>query len=136
MSYSIYEPFLTINDCKYYCNQIAKRLNLNVFDYFYDNRNQIQFPGDSNLYNFNVFKCYEDWQIKFNLTRPKTIMKMGLDEYVFKYHELKFNLTIKGFSFLYICRFSANNYNETANINTNDSLYIEETDTHQLCFVL
>lgn len=112
MSTTIYDSFLTILDCKYYCNQIAKKLDLIMYDYFYDNLNQVKFPGDSNLRNFDVFKYYEDWQIKFNLTKPKIIMKMGLDEYVSKNHELRFNLTIKGFSFLYVCKFSNSNHNE------------------------
>ena len=46
MSYSIYDSFLTITDCKYYCNQIAKKLNLNTYDYFYDKYSEMQFPGD------------------------------------------------------------------------------------------
>lgn len=140
MSYSIYDHFLTIADCKYYCNQIAKRLNLTVFDYFYDKYNQIQFPGDSNIYKFDAFRCYEDWRVRFNLTKPATIKKIGIDEYVSRHHELVFNLTIKGFSFVYVCKFSANNLNENivygvVEPNTN-TLYIEETDTGQLRLVL
>lgn len=111
MSYSIYDSFLTISDCKYYCNQVAKRLNLTVFDYFYDKYNGLQFPGDADIYKFDTFKCYETWRVRFNLTKPATIKKIGLDEYVSKHHELTFNLTIKGFSFIYVCKFSANNHN-------------------------
>ena len=114
MAYSIYDKFLTITDCKYYCNQLAKRLNLSVFDYFFDKYNQLQFDGDSNLRSFEVFKDYEDWRLKFNLTKPATIKKTGLEEYVLKNKELVFNLTIKGFSFMYICKFSANNHDETS----------------------
>lgn len=137
MSYSIYDSFLTIADCKYYCKQIAQKLNLDVYDYFYDNHTQTQFPGDSNIYGFNSFRCYESWKIKFNLTKPKTIKKMGLDEYVSKNHELVFNLTIRGFSFVYVCHFSAKNQNETIKgyVDMNNNLYIEETDG-QLCFSL
>ena len=105
MSYSIYDSFLTVADCKYYCNQIAKKLNLNTYDYFYDKSSEIQFPGDSNIYAFQDFKSYEDWRIRFNLTKPKTIKKLGLEEYVCKNKELVFNLTIKGMRFLYVCKF-------------------------------
>lgn len=105
MSYSIYDSFLTITDCKYYCNQIAKKLNLNTYDYFYDKSSEIQFPGDSNIRTFQDFKSYEDWRIRFNLTKPKTIKKLGLEEYVYKNKELVFNLTIKGIRFLYVCKF-------------------------------
>lgn len=106
MSYSIYDHFLTVADCKYYCKEVANRLNLKTFDYFFDKYSELQFPGDSNIYAFDAFRGYQNWQIKFNLTKPATIKKMGLDEYVSKYHELKFNLTIKGMSFLYVCKFS------------------------------
>lgn len=134
--YSIFDSFLTISDCKYYCNQIAKRLNLNTYDYFYDKYSEIKFPGDSNIYSFNDFKSYENWRIRFNLTKPKTILKMGLDEYVSKYHELVFNLTIKGFRFLYICKF--NNPDKITDTVLDDNsktvLYIE--DSGQLSFIL
>ena len=89
MSYSIYDSFLTVADCKYYCNQIAKKLNLNTYDYFYDKSSEIQFPGDSNIKAFQDFKSYEDWRIRFNLT-------------------------IKGFRFLYVCKF----YNQKDNGST------------------
>ena len=105
MSYSIYDSFLTITDCKYYCNQIAKKLNLNTYDYFYDKYSEMQFPGDSNIYAFQDFKSYEDWRIRFNLTKPNTIKKLGLEEYVYKNKELVFNLAIKGMRFLYVCKF-------------------------------
>ena len=114
MSYSIYDSFLTITDCKYYCNQLAKKLNLNTYDYFYDKSSEIQFPGDSNIRTFQDFKSYEDWRIRFNLTKPKTIKKLGLEEYISKHHELAFNLTIKGFRFLYVCKF----YNQKDNDST------------------
>ena len=120
---SIYDNFLTINDCKFYCNQLAQRLDLTIYDYFYDNHTQLKFPGDASLRNFDFLKSYEDWRIKFNLSKPKTIMKMGLDEYISKNHELDFYLTIKGFSFMYICKFSENNHNENNNTNQYDNQY-------------
>lgn len=107
MAYSIYDKFLTISDCKYYCKQVAKQTGLSMFDYFYDKHTETQLPGDFNIYH--EFQCnhhYELWQIKFNLTKPKTIMKMGLNQYVLEHKELRFHLTIKGHSFLYICKFS------------------------------
>ena len=102
MAYSIYDSFLTVSDCKYYCNQLAKKLNLSTYDYFYDKYSEMQFPSDSNIYGFEVLKEYENWRIRFNLTKPKTIKKMGIEEYVSKNKELIFNLTIKGFSPFYI----------------------------------
>jgi hypothetical protein len=113
MSYSIYDNFLTIADCKFYCNEVAKKLDLSVYDYFFDKHTHLKFPGDTDIYSFEAFKQYQYWQVKFNLTKPGTIRKIGLDEYVSKHHELVFNLTIRGFSFVYICRFSAKNQNET-----------------------
>lgn len=130
MSYSIYDHFLPIMDCKYYCNQLAKKLNLSTFDYYYDKYTELQFPGDSNLRSFAVFNQYEDWQIKFNLCKPATIKKMGIEEYVLKHKELRFHLTLKGFSFLYVCKFSGNNLNET--IIETKPIYIEETNG-QMC---
>lgn len=126
MSYSIYDSFLTIQECKYYCNQTAAKLNLTTYDYFYDKSAEIKFPGDSSLRSFKVFNEYEEWRLRFNLTKPATIKKLGLEEYISKYHELSFNLTIKGFRFLYVCKFSsAKNQNET---------YTEEPD-HQMVMV-
>ena len=107
MAYSIYENFLTVADCKYYCNQLANKLNLSSYDYFYDKSSDIKFPGDSDITKFKLFQEYESWRIKFNLTKPKTIQELGLEEYVSKHKELRFNLTIKGLSFLYICKFSS-----------------------------
>lgn len=140
MSYSIYDKFLTVSSCKHYCNQAAKRLNLITFDYFYDKRNELQFPGDSNIKQFKEFRDYQDWQIKFNLCKPATIKKTGLDEYILKHRELTFHLTIKGYSFLYICKFSSNNHNETDIINgivepVSDVVYIED-EGGQLRFIL
>lgn len=138
MSYSIYDSFLTINDCKYYCNQIAKKLNLNIYDYFYDKRNQLKFSGDSDIYKFEDFRYYENWRVRFNLTKPKTIKRIGLDEYISKNHELVFNLTIKGFSFVYVCHFSSGNSNETINgiIDSNTNVLYKEETNGQLCFIL
>ena len=136
MAYSIYDSFLTITDCKYYCNQLAKKLNLSTYDYFYDKSSEVQFSGDSNIYAFQGFKSYEDWRIRFNLTKPKTIKKIGIEEYVSKNKELIFNLTIKGFRFLYVCKFS--NPKEVTHAvldNHTKTVYIEE-DSGQLSFIL
>ena len=136
MAYSIYDSFLTITDCKYYCNQLAKKLNLSTYDYFYDKSSEVQFSGDSNIYAFQGFKSYEDWRIRFNLTKPKTIKKIGIEEYVSKNKELIFNLTIKGFRFLYVCKFS--NPKEVTHAvldNHTKTVYIEE-HSGQLSFIL
>ena len=136
MSYSIYDKFLTVSDCKYYCNQLAKKLNLNIYDYFYDKYSEMQFSGDSNIYAFHVFKSYEGWRIRFNLTKSNTIKKMGIEEYVSKNKELVFNLTIKGFRFLYVCKFS-NPKEVTHGVvdNNTKTVYIEESNG-QLSFIL
>lgn len=137
MSYSIYDSFLTVSDCKYYCKQIAKRLGYSIYDYFYDNYTETTFPGDSNLYNFKVFKSYEQWRIRFNLTQPRTIARIGIDEYVSKNRELKFNLTIKGFSFIYVCKFSIPNEIKHGTVDNNtQTLYIEDSKTGQYSFML
>lgn len=140
MSYSIFDSFLTIADCKYYCKQLASKLNVSYYDYFYDNRNKIQFPGDTDIYKFKDFRCLEAWRLKFNLTKPKTIMKLGLENYVSKNHELVFNLTVKGYSFTYVCHFSSSdNKDETINgvvDNKTNTIYIEEKDAGQLSWSL
>ena len=141
MAYSIYDSFLTVSDCKYYCNQLAKKLNLSTYDYFYDKYSEMQFPSDSNIYGFEVLKEYENWRIRFNLTKPKTIKKMGIEEYVSKNKELIFNLTSKGVRFLYICKFSNSNNDAEDNPvhavldNHTKIVYIEE-DSGQLSFIL
>lgn len=142
MAYSIYDSFLTVSDCKYYCNQLAKKLNLSTYDYFYDKYSEMQFPGDSNIYAFEVLREYENWRIRFNLTKPKTIQKQGIEEYVSKNRELIFNLTIKGFRFLYVCKFSNNNKDDINDnpvhavlYNKTKTVYVEE-DSGQLSFIL
>jgi hypothetical protein len=135
MAYSIYDSFLTISDCKYYCKQVAKKLGLTVYDYFYDKYTETQFPGDSNIYQF--FNQYEQWRIRFNLTQPRIISRIGLEEYVSKNRELKFNLTIKGFSFIYVCKFSIPNEIRHGSVDNNtQTLYIEDSATGQYSFVL
>ena len=115
MATSIFDKFLTVKDCKYYCNEVAKRLDLDVFDYFYDKYNKVQFPGDSNIYNFEKFRYYEPSRITFILNNMNIIMKTGLDEYVSKKRELIFRLAIKGYQFMYTCKFTDKNHNETDN---------------------
>lgn len=128
MAYSIFDKFLTVADCKYYCNQIATRLNLNTYDYFYDKGSETKFPGNSVISSFAEFRQYEKWKIKFNLNRPATIKKMGLDEYVLRYHELSFHLTIRGYSFIYVCKFSNPKQIERGKLDDNTkTIYIEET---------
>ena len=136
MAYSIYDSFLTVSDCKYYCNQLAKKLNLNIYDYFYDKYSEMQFPGDSNIYGFEVLKEYENWRIRFNLTKPNTIKKMGIEEYVSKNKELVFNLTIKGFRFLYVCKFSNPKEITHAVVDNNTKTVYVQEDSGQLSFIL
>ena len=140
MAYSIYDSFLTIQDCKYYCNQVANKLNLKTYDYFYDKSCDTKFDGDSNIYNFKVLQSYESWRIRFNLTKPKTIMKLGLDNYISKNKELVFNLTIKGFSFIYVCKFYNDqdiiNNSLTSDLNTNNSYTLYVKSNGQLSFIL
>lgn len=102
---SIFDKFQTVASCKYYTKQVADKLNLDTFDYFWDGSSETQFPGNSDIYKFEEFRYEQPWKIKFNLTKPKTIMKIGLEEYVSKYKELAFNLTLKGHRFLYIVKF-------------------------------
>lgn len=102
---SIFKQFLTVSDCKYYCNQVAAKLNYNTQDYFYDKNTNQQYPGDANIYNYNMFYNYESWRIKFNLAKPKTIQNIGLEQYVSENKMLVFYLTIKDFSFIYVCKF-------------------------------
>ena len=123
MAYSVFDKFLTVQDCKYYCNQVATKLNLSSFDFFYDKSSDIQFPGDSDISKFKLFQEFEPWRLKFNLTKPATIQRLGLEEYVTKHKELRFNLTIKGLSFLYVFKFISQD-TETVTVNP---LYIIES---------
>lgn len=136
MAYSIYDSFLTVTDCKYYCNQLAKKLNLSTYDYFYDKYSEMQFPGDSNIYEFKVLKEYENWRIRFNLTKPKTIKKLGIEEYVSKNKELVFNLTIKGFRFLYVCKFSNPKEITHGVVDNNTKIVYIQEESGQLSFIL
>lgn len=135
---SIFDKFLTVQHCDYYANQVAKKLNLKTYSYYWDNSSQTQIPSSSNILNWGVLKSYEPWRIKFNLTKPKTIMKMGLEEYVSKNHELRFNLAIKGFSILYVIQFynPSDDGSINAVIDTNThNLYSEDKVTGQYSFV-
>lgn len=136
---TIFDKFLTVQHCNYYAKQVATKLNLKTYSYYWDNSSQTQLPGDSNILNWNALKSYEPWRIKFNLTKSKTIMKMGLEEYVSKNHELRFNLAIKGFSIIYVIQFynpkDDGSLNAVIDENTK-CLYSEDKLTGQLTMVL
>ena len=103
---TIFDSYLHINTVKAFCADIAKRNNYAMYDYFWDNHTETKFPGNSDIYSFRVLEEYDIWQIKFNLSKSKTVRHVGLDEYVNKYRELVFHLTIKGHQFLYVCTFN------------------------------
>lgn len=106
MPVTVFDKFLTQEQCKSICMDIAKRNNLDMFDYIYDNHTEIQFPGDVDVCTFKALENYELWQIKFNLAKPKTVLRLGVDEFVRLNQELRFHLTIRGFSLLYVCKFT------------------------------
>lgn len=135
---SIFKQFLTVSDCKYYCNQIAAKLNYEVQDYFYDKNTNQKYPGDFNIYNYNMFYYYEPWRIKFNLTKSKTIQNIGLEQYVSENKILVFNLTIKDFRFVYICRFIDPKLEETIKEETyvKDNVVYKPEDNGQYRFIL
>lgn len=135
MSYSIYDQFLTHSNARYYCEQIAKELNLDIYDYFYDNYTEQKFPGESDIYKFKAFQCYDTYRIKFNLCKPKTIMKTGLNAWVLKTMELRFHLTIKGFSFVYVVKFSSKKAAHTVPNDIPGDLYVQE-ESGQMCMIL
>lgn len=152
---SIYYPFLPLEHCVTYCKQVAERLNLATYDYFYDNRIKKQFStvkkddaGNVILTidntekfrrEFKVFGEYDPFYIKFKLAKPKTIMKMGLDEYVAKNRELRFHINMTGFSFLYTVEFYEPTVEEVSVIapviEVPDDLYTIDK-TGQMCMVL
>lgn len=132
MSYSIYDSFLTLDACKYYCKQVAARLNLSIYEYFYDNLVEKQFE-DTDITHYREFMSYESWQVKFRLNKPKTIMKMGLDAYVAQKRELTFHLTIRGYSFLYVVKFYEPVVHEVPVVTTD--LYVQDA-SGQMCMVL
>lgn len=103
---TIYDNYLHINTVKAFCADIAERNNYAMYDYFWDNHTETKFPGNSDIYSFKVLEEYDIWQIKFKLSKFKTVRHVGLDEYVNKYRELVFHLTIKGHQFLYVCVFN------------------------------
>lgn len=106
MPVTVFDKFLTPIQCKSLCTEIAKRNNMELFDYYYDNQTELQFSGDCDICTFRALENYELWQIKFNLARPKTVLRLGVDEYIRTHQELRFHLTIRGFSLLYVAKFS------------------------------
>ena len=107
MSYSIYDKFLTIESCNYYAKQIANKLGMNMFSYYYDNLDKVQIPGDetNDICNWLGLDVPE-WRRKFNLCNANKIKKIGIENYIKDKHEINFYLTVKNMSIIYAIRFS------------------------------
>ena len=105
MSYSIYDKFLTIESCNYYAKQIAEKLNLKIFSYYYDNLDKVQIPGDEiDICNWLGLDVPE-WRRKFNLCNANKIKKIGIENYIKDKHEINFYLTVKNMSIIYAIKF-------------------------------
>lgn len=106
MSYSIYDKFLTIQSCNYYVKQIANKLNMKTFSYYYDNLDKVQIPGDD-VHDICSWLGLDvpEWRRTFNLCNANKIRKIGIENYVKSNHELNFYLTVKGESIIYAIRF-------------------------------
>ena len=133
MSYSIYDKFLTIESCNYYAKQIANKLGMNMFSYYYDNLDKVQIPGDE-VHDICDWLGLDvaDWRRTFNLCNSNKIKKIGIENYVSKHKELNFYLTVKGYSIVYAIRFS--DIKPKPN-KIHDDDYIIESDG-QLSFIL
>lgn len=133
----IFIPYRPVENYKAYCKQLAKDLEFTIYDYYFDNLNKLQFPSNSDIYKFKEFRQYDWRKIQFKLTNATTIQRMGLQEYVRKNRELVFNLTIKGYSFLYVCKFSPENDMRHGHVDNDTKIvYAEDNRTGQLSFVL
>ena len=130
MSYSIYDKFLTIQSCNYYSKQIANKLGMNMFTYYYDNLDKVQIPGDE-VHDICDWLGLDvaDWRKTFNLCNANKIKKIGIENYIKDKHEINFYLTVKGYSIIYAIRFS-----DIKPDKTHDN-YIEESNG-QLSFIL
>lgn len=117
MSYSIYDKFLTIESCNYYAKQIAEKLNLKTFSYYYDNLDKVQIPGDetNDICNWLGLDVPE-WRRTFNLCNANKIRKIGIENYIKDKHELNFYLTVKNMSIIYAIRFSDIKINPQGNV--------------------
>lgn len=130
---SIYDKFLSIRACNYYCNQIAQKLNLTVsYSYFFDNRTKKRYKA---IRDCQALSKYSDNSLKFNLSSP--IRNMGAEQYAAKHHKIVFYLMVTGFCISYTIKFSpkkvVENHNEPvvhkAVVDSYTSvLYIEETN--------
>lgn len=129
---SIYDKFLTIESCNYYSKQIANKLGMNMFSYYYDNLDKVQIPGDE-VHDICDWLGLDvaDWRRTFNLCNANNIKKIGIENYVKDKHELNFYLTVKGYSIVYAIRFS--DIKPKQNKIYDD--YIEESNG-QLSFIL
>lgn len=79
---------------------------MNMFTYYYDNLDKVQIPGDEvhdicDWLGLNI----ADWRRTFNLCNANKIKKIGIENYVSKYKELNFYLTVKGYSIIYAIKF-------------------------------
>ena len=106
MSYSIYDKFLTIQSCNYYSKQIANKLCMNMFTYYYDNIDKIQIPGDE-VHDICDWLGLDvpNWRRTFNLCNANKIKKIGIENYIKDKRELNFYLTVKGYSIIYAIKF-------------------------------
>ena len=102
---SIFDKYLSLNDCGYYIKRTADVLGLQTYCYYWDNKNKIKIPSEKNIHTWSDFRYMEAWRITFNLSKPKTIAKVGLEQYVSKHHELVFKLNMPHYSIVYVAKF-------------------------------
>ena len=130
---SIYDKFLSIRACNYYCNQIAQKLNLTVsYSYFFDNHTKKQYKT---IRDCQSLSKYSDNSLKFNLS--SSIRNMGAEQYVEKHHKIVFYLMVTGFCISYTVKFSPKKVEENHNEpvvhkavidSSTSALYIEDAN--------
>lgn len=132
---------LEIAQVKNFCKEFAKENEYRIYEYFYNNDTHIndfvgaKFAGNVNIYNFAFLAPYKDRKadILFSISDEKRILREGgIENYIRNHGELVFHLALKGFRFLYKCKF----YKKPIVSNINHDDYTDETDSDELNLLL
>lgn len=131
---TIFDKFQQVSSLDYYAKYYASKLDMNAFQYYWDNINHVQIPCTSNIRNWKEFVNYPDYRLSFNLTDIRRIKRYScIEDYIREHKRLSFNLTIKGYSILYIIEFS----NKTKPVQPdNINIIYQEEPNGQLYFNL
>lgn len=136
MTNELFSNFIKPEHIDYYTNQLASKLNLKTKSYFTDKLTGNHYESVSQFHNIDWVRRLDYYRRTFRLTKAKSIMKTGLEDYVLVNRKLVFNLTVTGRSFIYTVEFYNPDETTPAFVGDNNIVYAEDNCTHQLSFIL